>query len=149
MHFKHRLCWKEPCAHRLHTDVLTYDPRVEAHTLPSPTGRTFFCFFSLFKQRKHPNSSSEVSVEKQSRANASCARVCWWMIPRREGRVCLPVLCESLYAFSSLEMLSDWWEKSALLPEWLGWLKLGLAVPVQACVCVGLLDWYRFLEIII
>lgn len=55
----------------------------------------------FFKQRKHPNSNSEVSAE--SRANAFCANVCWWMMPRRRiGRQGFVFLCSlSLCGFSS------------------------------------------------
>lgn len=75
------LCWirnTSACCHKLDTEsVLTLILDCWLTHFPHHPA------INLFKQRKHPNSSSEVSVESR----AFCASVCWWMMPkRRAGR---------------------------------------------------------------
>lgn len=75
------LCWirnTSACCHKLDTEsVLTLILDCWLTHFPHHPA------INLFKQRKHPNSSSEVSVESR----AFCASVCWWMMPkRRTGR---------------------------------------------------------------
>lgn len=82
------------CCHKLDMEVCLQWSWT-AYTLSSSPGDKS----SIFKQRKHPNSSSEVSVESR----AFCASVCWWMMPKEENlEAGFVFLCSSsLRGFSS------------------------------------------------
>lgn len=107
------------CCHKLDTEMCVI---LECRLTHFPHHLLMNLHFS--KQRKHPNSSSEVSAE--SRANAFCASVCWWMMPRRRtGRQGFVFLCSlSPCAFSSQRHGSGrrvWWspsDSSLSLGEW-------------------------------
>jgi len=109
------------------------------------------------------NSSSEVSVE--SRANAFCARVCWWMtLRRRTGRrglsVCAlqSVVVNITGPTSLLKSLrykaGQVTGKAALLPVWLVEARASFPVCACVCVCVDLVgpiwvsdDLWRFVQV--